>query len=322
MGEVFGDKSALSLFKRGYKHGAFDEEVDGPLHWAIQEKFNEAALYLIQEAGEDTNRLDSNQRSPLEVAIEKNLFDVFKALVNKANVNLVNANNQSFLHRALHWALEEDYLDVFKALIEKADVNYVDDLNYFSILDMAVFHNKYKYVEMLIEMGANVNCVNQSNKGPLHLAAHFCGGATDIAKILIKNGAEIDAKTNNGLQSPLHFASSEGHQEVVKLLLENGATHDIKDIDDNEPIHYASALGHNQCVEILIQHGAYLNTRGRFGLTPLQRAINKNHTVSAQILLNYGASFNFKDSDHFYPMERAMANKNLDIFKLLVFFEP
>ena len=94
MEEILGDSSRLSLFKRGYKHGAFDKEVDGPLHWAIQEKFIEAALYLIQEAGEDTNRLDSNQRSPLEVALEKKLFDVFKALVeNKADVNLVGVNN-------------------------------------------------------------------------------------------------------------------------------------------------------------------------------------------------------------------------------------
>ena len=51
---------------------------------------------------------------------------------------------------------------------------------------------------------------------------------------MVQNNAEINAKTNE-LQSPLHFASSEGHQEVVKLLLENGATHEIKDINDFEP---------------------------------------------------------------------------------------
>ena len=322
MGEFFGDKSALSLFKRGYKHGAFDEEVDGPLHWAIQEKFIEAALYLIQEAGEDINRLDSNQRSPLEVALEKKLFDVFKALVeNKADVNLVGANNRSLLDSALDWALEKDYLDIFKALLKnRVCVNF----SFFpkvSILHKAVRLNKYEFVEMLIKRGTNIHCFTQSNHTPLHFAAIYFSGATDIAKILIKWGADVNAKTN-ALQRPLHFASAEGHQEVVKLLLENGANPNKKDIDNNEPIHYASLRGQSQCVEILIQHGVDLNTRGQHSFTPLQFAIYASQSGTAQIFLKYGTSFISNDPGHFFPIERAMANKNLDIFKLLVFFEP
>ena len=119
---------------------------------------------------------------------------------------------------------------------------------------------------------------------------------------------------------------------MVKLLLENGASLNIKDVDSNEPIHYASALGRSQCLEILIQHGAHLNTWGGDSLTPLQMTIKgvsqnwpqpvlyKNRTVNAQTLLNYGASFNSKDKRQL--LERAMAKKNLDIFKLFVFFEP
>ena len=99
------ESGIVSLFKKGYIFCDIDKEVDGPLHWAIQERQPEIALYLIQE-GEDTNRLDSNQRSPLEVAFEKKLFDVFKALVeNKADVNLVN--NHSLLNSALVEAMKK-----------------------------------------------------------------------------------------------------------------------------------------------------------------------------------------------------------------------
>ena len=51
-------------------------------------------------------------------------------------------------------------------------------------------------------------------------------------------------------------------------------------------------------------------------------AIIASHTVTAQILVNFGATFSSKDNGHFFPMERALANETLDIFKLLVFFEP
>ena len=57
------EKSFLTYIKFGRKFGLDDENqhVDGDLHWAIQNEFTEIALYFIEE-GEDTNRLDSNQR--------------------------------------------------------------------------------------------------------------------------------------------------------------------------------------------------------------------------------------------------------------------
>ena len=106
---------------------------------------------------------------------------------------------------------------------------------------------------------------------------------------------------------------------MAKLLLENGAKHNIKDIDGNEPIHYASVSSHSKCLEILIQHGAHVNTRGEASLTPLQIAINASRTVNVRILLSYGATLDSKD--RFFPMERAMVKKKLDIFKLLLSFE-
>ena len=39
-------------------------------------------------------------------------------------------------------------------------------------------------------------------------------------------------------QTALHYASSEGHRDVVKLLLDGGAQLDIKDIVSTEPSTY------------------------------------------------------------------------------------
>ena len=62
------------------------DEFASPLHWAIQEGFTLIAEVLIAN-GVDTNQLDSNQRSPLDLALEKNYLHVVKALVeNQADV--------------------------------------------------------------------------------------------------------------------------------------------------------------------------------------------------------------------------------------------
>ncbi|KAH9917855.1 ankyrin repeat-containing domain protein, partial [Fomitopsis serialis] len=47
-------------------------------------------------------------------------------------------------------------------------------------------------------------------------------GALDIARYLIDQGADVDRADNSGW-TPLHIASSAGHDEVVRELLGAGA---------------------------------------------------------------------------------------------------
>jgi ankyrin repeat protein len=55
-------------------------------------------------------------------------------------------------------------------------------------------------------------------------------------KILISNGADVNAKA---YYTALHFASKNGHLEIVKILISNGADVNAKDVSylfnfDNE----------------------------------------------------------------------------------------
>ena len=43
-----------------------------------------------------------------------------------------------------------------------------------------------------------------------------------VASMLLKNGANINAKTNNGW-TPLSIAKAHGHARMVELLVANGA---------------------------------------------------------------------------------------------------
>ncbi len=53
-------------------------------------------------------------------------------------------------------------------------------------------------------------------------------GDLGAVKTLIEKGAAIEAKTPYG-QTPLYLAAMNGHEEVVRLLLEKGATADVRD---------------------------------------------------------------------------------------------
>ena len=55
---------------------------------------------------------------------------------------------------------------------------------------------------------------------PLHLAAKY--GHKEIVEILIANGADINAKDDDG-ETPLHKAAWERHEEIAKFLISHGA---------------------------------------------------------------------------------------------------
>ncbi len=77
-----------------------------------------------------------------------------------------------------------------------------------------------EYVETFIGKGAPVNAVNIYGYTPLMEAA--VRGYSTIVRILIKNGARIDLKDNNG-KTALKMAESNNHREVIQILKNAGA---------------------------------------------------------------------------------------------------
>jgi hypothetical protein len=88
-------------------------------------------------------------------------------------------------------------------------------------------HDSYIYSNMcaLIDVGADVNCVDDRRESPLHLVARlnaFRGVAISLAQLLIENGADVNARREGGY-TPLHYAASGCDVALVKLLLAHGA---------------------------------------------------------------------------------------------------
>ena len=81
------------------------------------------------------------------------------------------------------------------------------------------------------------------------------GGHKEIVKVLLDQPAvEVDAKDNSG-KTALHFACSEGHRKVCKILLNFGA--DIKAIsaDKTTPLHSAIFNGHSGVAMMILKRG-------------------------------------------------------------------
>ena len=68
--------------------------------------------------------------------------------------------------------------------------------------------------------------------------------------------AEMVNAANSDKDTPLHWVASEGHIEVVKILLAEGADVNACNKDQNTPLLVACAEGHPEVVKQLLAGGA------------------------------------------------------------------
>lgn len=92
-------------------------------------------------------------------------------------------------------------------------------------------------------------------------------GHLEVCKLFLENGADIHAHSDWALQQ----AARNGHLEVCKLLLENGA--DIH-VDNDYVLRYAASNGHFEVCKLLLENGANL-TIFRTKKFNLKKVVNK-----------------------------------------------
>ena len=62
---------------------------------------------------------------------------------------------------------------------------------------------------------------------------------------------------------------------MIRILFENGAHPNDKDLYGKTPLHYAAEMGKSRCIPILLQKGADLDIRDKHSKTPLDLAANE-----------------------------------------------
>ncbi|KAL2158803.1 hypothetical protein VTH06DRAFT_3995 [Thermothelomyces fergusii] len=88
-----------------------------------------------------------------------------------------------------------------------------------------------------------------------------------------RRGPAIDGERTGGKAprrpvSALHLAAH-ASAECARLLLEHGASVDIRDGHGRTPLHWAAEAGHEAVVRLLVAAGANINAASRDGVTPL-----------------------------------------------------
>ena len=104
--------------------------------------------------------------------------------------------------------------------------------------------------------------------------------------------------------TPLHLASLYGWVEIVRELLDRGATTCSEDSLGRTPLHLVAGSGYYpwyddvrvHVAQLLIEHGADVNSRDEDNSTPLHVASYYSRVYMVQVLLDHGATANLEGS--------------------------
>jgi uncharacterized protein len=131
-------------------------------------------------------------------------------------------------------------------------------------LHIAMMEGSLKVAKTLLDLsGTQVDTRSKNDETPLMIAA--LKGHTPFAKRMIARGADV-YKTG---WTPLHYAATGGHVEMIKLLLENHAYIDTESPNKTTPLMMAAQYGTAQAVKLLIDEGADISLKNDIGMTAL-----------------------------------------------------
>lgn len=142
-------------------------------------------------------------------------------------------------------------------------------------------------------------------------------GMPELVRILLDAGASPASKDGFG-RTPLGLAALGGHARIVQLLLAKGAPVSQREDNGATPLHHAAALGHASVVDALALAGADLSMRDRFGHTALIAAVRAGRESTVARLLQRGADPNLAGRDGFSPLYWAVYRGHRDIAHRLV----
>jgi uncharacterized protein len=117
-------------------------------------------------------------------------------------------------------------------------------------LHLAGHFGRSDSVAVLREHGAELGAISHNRNGNTPLHAALAGRQAETAKLLIQQGADVNATDGSGY-TPLHLAAHEGNVALVQLFLDAGADPQALTVAGQTPLDMAEAEGHTDVTNLL-----------------------------------------------------------------------
>ena len=219
--------------------------------------------------------------------------DVYGNILMAASGSKFNNNkNISAVDLKLLESLSQNSAKIMQMIIDKVDKKLINDsLEGKTPLIIAVGNSYIDTAKILIENGANINAVDIEGWSALSYAVN--NGDIEIAKLLLENKAKIKDELLIAIKSPI----VESRINMMKLLIDNKANINYTDENGFNPLNIAIESGDMELTKFLITNGANVNSLMQDGVSLIGYAIAQNNMDLLQILIENGANVNYTNGD-------------------------
>ncbi|XP_067311391.1 fibronectin type 3 and ankyrin repeat domains protein 1-like [Pseudorasbora parva] len=233
------------------------------LHQALNREDEEELTTVLQSGTVDVDVLDKMGFTPLMVAAQKGFTSLADILVKHG-----------------------------------ADINKRDNTGKNSLMQ-ACYAGHLDTVKYLHNCGSTWQCRDMAGCTPLHWAVD--GGHLSVITYMIQDGCEVDVTDKVSLWTPLMRVSAiSGNAAVASTLLQAGADVNVRDKDGKTPLMVAVLNNHVELVKLLLDSGADHQMKNEYGAGAADMA----KAFGRQIIVNMLDKMSIGDSKHLTSTEQ------------------
>ena len=323
------EKFVQLLLECGANVDAEDKDGKTVLYSAVEKGCPVIVEHVLKRCPDVNNK---SNRSALNVAVHGIDIENGKIVENLLQYGFTLSPEDVNNCKLLCVAVQGGYLKIVEELLKYGvDVNKLQKSPYGGNYMPLHFASKYKQEEvakLLMSYGADVNAKDETGKPPIFYAIE--NADLKITKLLLTNKANI--KDNPVL---LNVTVSNGCTEIVKVLLEHGADVNTSDKCGRTALHFTAVdkrggffgvrrdrdpdvMG--ETAKLLLSRGANVNAQTEKGATTLHAACGKGYVKVVKTLLQYNANVNCTDKTDVTPLHIASHNGRIEIVKILLKF--
>ncbi|CAM4512454.1 unnamed protein product [Caretta caretta] len=240
------------------------------------ERGHTAIVKILLQHHARVDVFDEHGKAALHLAAENGHDQIADVLLwHKA---FVNAKTKLGL-TPLHLSAQNGYNHLVKLLVEThlASIDAMT-LTKRTPLHLAALTGQLDVCTSLLSMSADVNATDMQGQTPLHLAAE--NDHSEVVQFFLKHKPELVTSANVEGSTCAHIAASKGSVAVIKELLKFnkvGATTARNKTNYSTPLHLAAAGGHCEVVKVLLQTGASAADEDGEGMTAIHLAAKHGH---------------------------------------------
>ncbi|KAL8707961.1 MAG: hypothetical protein Q9220_007104 [cf. Caloplaca sp. 1 TL-2023] len=221
-------------------------------------------LRVLIDGGANLYAKDKNGWTPLNIAVREQHPRCVDILSRSVNPNIFAEGGWTCLHEVAR----SGNVEILQDLIEKHINLNAQDESGWTALTLAAGWGQLEMVKIMLEKGADPNIATNDEWTALHDAAE--AGHVEIVSALLQAGADPERFTKIGSAStPIHCAIDNSHRDVVKILIDHGASLQSRDNWGRNPLNYCFDADDNEIVDQLIERGCDVNDANYSGMTPL-----------------------------------------------------